>query len=1077
MGLGFIALSALLTLAALDPAAAASPDSARADTTGGSKRAAAPPAPGPHTATADSTRPTLRAPRPDVMVLMKKGRYADAAARASAVIDSLEAAGVPDSVELAVAMDGLAQAMWRDRKASDPAARATAERALGIKERALGPNHPELTETLMQLGLIVSDNGDYERARAIFERALVIEENGLGPDDPKVGWVLTSYGILLLNMGDYSGAKPLLERALAIREKEFGPDATSVAASLNPLGNLLQLMGDYTQARELYERSLKIREKWLGPDHVDVEKSLRTVASLDAAIGDYALARSRYERAIAIDEKILGPDHLTLARDLDALAGVLLAAGDTAAARPVLDRCRAIIAKNKSAGVPENLGLFQMITGDVAGARATWEQALAEREKAIGAESPETVPSRRKLGSLLMASGDLPGARAHIERARAIAQTALGPDHPVVAGCLMDLARLERLDHHLDAALTDALEAERIAREHVRITAGTLPERQALRYASVRTSGIDLAAALLEVDPSRERAQQVWDAVIRSRALVLDEMAARHRRVTEITRGSSELAAASERYANLSVRGAGDEPAERYRARLEEARLDRERAERTLAERSTEFQRMQARGQLGYAEVARNLPRGGVLIAFMRVRPDPKVSNVFLANVSGVSVPGELGDPGAGARGARYLAFVLKAQDRVPRAVPLGSAASIDSLVAAWGEAIKHPATGAGSGVVVKRYRKTAASLRERVWDPLAIHLVGAERVFIVPDGPLNLVSFVSLPVGDSSYVIESGPVFHYLSAERDLVPESGTSSRGNGLLMVASPDFDALGGTPSTSKGSRTRGTRAASTSSDPATRGARPSCADFRSLTFTPLPGAKREAGAIQALWRSAHDAGRARGDRGAAQDSSVLALSGVAATKSALEKNASGRSVLHIATHGFFLDARCPSALDASLVADEKGSPAGRGHAEGENPLLLSGLALSGANHRDRAASGADDGIVTADEIATLDLAGLRWAVLSACETGVGEIRAGEGVFGLRRAFEVAGARTLIMSLWPVDDAATEEWMRGLYGANLVDRRNTAESVRQSSLAMLQTRRAKGESTHPFYWAAFVASGDWH
>ena len=100
--------------------------------------------------------------------------------------------------------------------------------------------------------------------------------------------------------------------------------------------------------------------------------------------------------------------------------------------------------------------------------------------------------------------------------------------------------------------------------------------------------------------------------MIRSRALVLDEMAARHRRVTEITRGSSELAAASERCTNLSVRGAGDEPAERYRARLEEARLDRERAERTLAERSTEFQRMQARGQLGYAEVARNLPRGGV---------------------------------------------------------------------------------------------------------------------------------------------------------------------------------------------------------------------------------------------------------------------------------------------------------------------------------------------------------------------------------------------------------------------------------------------------------------------------------
>jgi CHAT domain-containing protein len=146
-------------------------------------------------------------------------------------------------------------------------------------------------------------------------------------------------------------------------------------------------------------------------------------------------------------------------------------------------------------------------------------------------------------------------------------------------------------------------------------------------------------------------------------------------------------------------------------------------------------------------------------------------------------------------------------------------------------------------------------------------------------------------------------------------------------------------------------------------------------------------------------------------------------------------------------------------------------------GENPLLLSGLALAGANRREEAGPNEEDGIATAEEIAALDLTGTEWAVLSACETGVGEVRAGEGVFGLRRAFQVAGARTLIMSLWSVEDEATREWMRALYEARLRDRRDTAESVRAASLRVLRDRRARGGSTHPFYWGAFVAAGDWH
>jgi len=144
--------------------------------------------------------------------------------------------------------------------------------------------------------------------------------------------------------------------------------------------------------------------------------------------------------------------------------------------------------------------------------------------------------------------------------------------------------------------------------------------------------------------------------------------------------------------------------------------------------------------------------------------------------------------------------------------------------------------------------------------------------------------------------------------------------------------------------------------------------------------------------------------------------------------------------------------------------------------ENPLLLAGLALAGANRRGPAALDQDEGILTAEEIAGLNLQGTEWAVLSACDTGLGEIRAGEGVFGLRRAFQIAGVRTVIMSLWSVEDRSAQIWMQALYEGRLQKNLNTADAVHGASIAVLRDRRAKGQSTHPFYWAAFVAAGDW-
>ncbi len=208
----------------------------------------------------------------------------------------------------------------------------------------------------------------------------------------------------------------------------------------------------------------------------------------------------------------------------------------------------------------------------------------------------------------------------------------------------------------------------------------------------------------------------------------------------------------------------------------------------------------------------------------------------------------------------------------------------------------------------------------------------------------------------------------------------------------------------------------------------------------------------------------------------DLQVAELTGGRASEPSFKKWAPDSSLLHLATHGFFLGEGCGSTAVGTRSAQAVlHDDALHGGMLSGNPLLLSGLALAGANQRSQAGPEGEDGILTSEEIASMDLSAAQWVVLSACETGVGEIQSGEGVLGLRRAFQLAGAQTVIMSLWKVDDRATLAWMRRLYedrGKGLT----TAESVHQAKLTTLQERRAKGKSTHPFYWGAFVAAGDW-
>jgi CHAT domain-containing protein len=553
---------------------------------------------------------------------------------------------------------------------------------------------------------------------------------------------------------------------------------------------------------------------------------------------------------------------------------------------------------------------------------------------------------------------------------------------------------------------------------------------------------------------------RVWDAVIRGRAMVVDEIAARHEAVRfagspDVSQRFKELRVARERYSRLAVQG-GTLDAEEHRAEVEIAARERDRAEMALAEVSDSHRLYRTRESAGLQDVRNALQSGQALVAFVRFE-----RSGFDEIPHDWGYADELLDP-------TYSAFVLADHDAAPKMLTLGTASEVESVVSSVRRQIE-TAAAAGSRAAVNvenSFRESAVELKRIVWDPIAPHVAAASEVLVVPDGVLHLIDLSVVPVSGERYLIENGPRFHYVGAERDIVG-GGSPSSSRSVLAFGNPNFDesrqfgALGGADFLQV--EEPPVRIASAE---IFRGQRASCGSFQDMSFDPLPGSESEVAEVVEVLKQNRKAAALRGPSSVSAD--IQSVTGAEATERVFKELAPHNSILHVATHGFFLGGECATVSEGANEEMER--------FQTENPLVLSGLALAGANRRAYAGPTEEDGILTAEEISSLDLTGVDWAVLSACDTGLGEIAAGEGVLGLRRAFQIAGARTLIMSLWPVDDEVTRAWMRELYTNRFVEGMSTIDSVHEANLALLKERRDKGLSTHPFYWAGFIASGDW-
>jgi CHAT domain-containing protein/tetratricopeptide (TPR) repeat protein len=1092
---------------------------------------------------------------------MAHGMYGDSRDAALAAARIRERVYGAQSLEYAAALMNLGE-LENACQRFEPARRYL-EGALAIRETRLGPNRPETAASLTALARAVSDS-NAAAAHPMFERAFAIRESTLTADDPELarGWYWLAWSLRQTNQ--LPKARVTCERTLDMQRRMLPPNHPSLGSTLYVYGSILRLMNDLGAARVQLEDALAIREKALGPAHPDVGWVLRELGSVTTNLGDQGAAREALERAAAI---FSDPDHpmpLALMRIRENLGYLFTGMDQMREARRQLDTALVLCERYAgpdsplTAGVLGDLGTYFLTTGAWEEAEAALRRGLAITTRTLGPQNPRIGFYCLKLGtlaslmgryasaeSLLVRSiqikeqlgpsspdlvaplvylcearyrlGDYSGARQAFDRmqpialkagrkivvsqglvsmsrvdfvlgdeahARALMLTAIrdfedqyGPQHSDVGNMIGDYATLLAHGTPSPAILDTALIAERITRDFLRLTVRGQSERQSLDLVSAHVSG--LSAGLTVAAIGQGDAARAWDGVIRSRALVLDEMAARRRRASGGPLAHA-LEEASARLAELVVGGPGKDPVA-HQHQVDEARREKERIEGELGASDEADPLLDLSESIGFEDVASHLPEGSALVAYAvydhlepRRPPPPQ-------GAGAPRVPPEQILPAT----PSYLAFVLAPGSREPRAVRLGTRARVDSLVERWGKRAGRDVQG--GHLDEPSYRVAGEALRRAIWDPLASQLGGARRVFIVPDGTLHLVNLEALPARRHEYLVESGPLLHMLATERDLVT-TGRTTTGKGLLAVGGPDFDGAPLLASAEAGS--------AGGSSAVYRGETSECNDLKSAHWPPLPGTLAEARAVAALW----SAGAAHAD---SDDAEVL--TGAAADEASFKHMAPGRRVLHLATHGFFLDTDCAigssntrglggltetkaaasmlpvegsgkAASPATKSAATQASTTTKNHAIRESPLLLSGLVLAGANLHGARAPGEDDGILTAEEIAALDLRGLEWAVLSACETGVGEVRSGEGVLGLRRAFQVAGAHTTIMSLWPVDDASTEAWMKALYEARFARGLDTAEAVRAASLAVLRERRAHHENTHPFYWGAFVAAGDW-
>ena len=949
-------------------------------------------------------------------------------ARARAAVELSSALHGPRSLESSSSLLNLGRCLLRLQRATQ--ARAYVDSAVALRRALLGPDDPDLAAALVVAGRAARETDDPDAAERCTDEVYAIRARTLPADHLDLAAALNNRALARRMRGDFAGAYADGLAAVAIYEKKLPPTHVNrilayknCATSAMFLGDPLAGIDGYKKAIDGYERSVPVDSGGVAQVYDELGLAYKDLGDFDRALESHRHARE-------LLEGMASPDSLSLRNTHINHGETLRSKGDLVAARAEFDRALAIERAQPSAStlayeaIYHDLGLVARQEGHPDSAIADLSRALAWREKRTGEDG---------LASLLLArglaehdAGALDASRADLARAGGIARRTLGPSAILVAQIGMYEAQLEAEAADSADAFAHALACEDSSRVRARQVLRYVSERQALSFARSRPQSLDLVLSLaVSGTPGAARLTEAWDCLVRSRGLVLDEFAARQAQVrrqsdTATAMLEQQRYAARQRIANLVLRRAGGLPDPATTNALASAANEVESAELALAQRARADGPAGDGAGRGLDDALRTLRPGAALVGTFRWNRATQFGS----------------DLGQRPETFAYGAFVAVGGASAPALVDLGSAVVIDSLVREWRSALR-----AGS---LAAERTAGARLRAAVWDPVRARMPGAGRIDLVADGSLNEVSWYALPTAHGRLLDEDLEI-HLRSSERDL-PGPGASAMGP-VLVFGAPDFESNPGAPAT--------TPFVLALADAGTlRSAPGGCDALAERRFGRLPFSVREVQGVSALAR------RRFGDRG------VVVVAGAAATEPEFNDCAPQASWIHAATHGFFVDAACRQA--------GWGSGGGLSASAALDPLLYSGIALAGANRHLPESAVSTDGIVTADEFASLDLSNVRGMVITGCDTGLGDYVSGEGVYGLRRALERAGVRSLTLALWPIDDQAAARWSFAFYDGLWRHGRSPAVSGRDAMRQVRGELRAAGLDDLPRRWGGLVVSG---
>jgi tetratricopeptide (TPR) repeat protein len=895
--------------------------------------------------------------------------------------------------------------------------------AIRITKETLGENHPSYGIRLNNLAQLYQDIGRYELAEQLMKEAMKIAKESLGENHPTYGIRLNNLAQLYHYMGRFEQAEPLMKEAMRITKESVGNKHPEYGRDLNNLAQLYQDMGLYEQVEPLMKEAIRIDKESLGENHPDYGIDLNNLAQLYHYMGRYEQAEPLMKEAIRIDKESLGEKHPEYGRDLNNLAQLYQDMGKYELAVPLMKEVLRIIKESLGENHPSygtylnNMAELYQAMGRYEQAEPLMKEALRIIKESLGENHPEYPRALNNIAKLYLDMGRYEQGESLMKEAILFAKESLGENHLNIVNYLANLAVLY---HHMGQYEQEEQlmkEAYSKMKYNLQKNSGYLSEAELHQFVGMLFYNLEVYQSFnyYRSVSGFEDGRFAMDIELFRKGLLLKSVIETRKRILES--GDSVLINSYQKML-LYLKQADYLNTLTSEKRLDDqARLDLKanELEKELKIRSKEYSQNQEEAEIDWKQIREKLNSDDVVIEFSSF-------DYFNKHRTDSTL---------------YCALVLRKEYNYPKLIYLCENNQLENIAEM------------GSAAYNKEFGET--KLFNLIWRPIDSLLKGVKTVYYSPSGLLHKISFAAIRMKDGRYLSDQY-VFRTLSSTRNLAIEKQpyTLTEGQKIVMFGGIDY----WTDTTSL----KNTAIAYHPKE-----------ELVSMKSNPLKGGNR----VESEWDSLPDARKE-----VETVASYLSKKGIDVVKytgkGAIEervKDLSNHSpdILFISTHGFTLEQDTSISKEKRLeILELTDNPLMKKIKYYDDPLLRSGLVMAGANHawkEGKAIQGVDNGILTAKEISLLNLGNTKLAVLSACETALGDVQGEEGVYGLQRALFMAGVKNIIVSLWSVPSKETEEMMI-LFYENLLSGKTLEDAFYTTQKVMKQNY-----PDDPKSWAGFI------